>query len=811
MSNSSHFLSKQNSQQPKQFRGGEKKVMKKSLSLLVAIAMVFSMFATLVSADGKAAGQKLQDLGIIKGTSDGLDENKEWLRQDVTVLLSRLLNAEAEAKAHANTHGFADLDSKFYNGYVSWAKEKGYFNGETDTRFGVGNPITNQQFAAVLLRVLKVDVEYAEAFEKAVELELVSADLNKTANAVRGDIYEALVKALDFKIDGKKLGTILGLKGYEVTDLEVEAAKGINQKTVVVEFNKEIASVNANNFSVKRADNDSVQIIQNVTVSGKTATIALVDNLVADQSYIVTVSNVADLESASKVDSANVTFSYTKTAPASISFAATTIEQNKELKVVIKDAQGNDITANYASTDIEAVSSAAIISQNPTTGVISAGSLNGAAEAYAVVSAKLKGTEIATGNVIVYVKSSLTTANSIGKVTLGSTTDPELSIFKGTLGATLVAEILDSNNQATSLVANGDPYKANFRSLSPTVLVVDQTTGAVQPIATGSATVVISGTIGGKTVSKSVVVTVKDDAKVSALSADKASVNVVLGSNGVDYQVKLTVKDQYGNKVAGNGILNVTASTAGIVAVPTTLNYTNGEVTLTLPAGTAVKGSTVLTFKESTNANVAASVTVNVVEKAAFAGYAVDISDLTLDVNTNTSDSNKKNPSSTTVKVYEKDINGNYINAVAAGVSVEAPKADIVTINGNTITAAKAGTEVVTVKVNGVSIGSYTFTVVNTTASISKVTQNVNAITVGNSDSGIFAKLFGTNGAFSAYNQYGSAATITASDVAIYSGNNNLVTVSNDKVITSHATNDGTVLLTVVIAGQVFTINVVVQ
>lgn len=783
--------------------------MKKSLSLLVAIAMVFSMFATVVSAAEKTAGQKLEDLGIIKGTSEGLAEKEDWKRQDVTVLIARLLGKEDVAKATANTHGFTDVDSKFYNGFISWAKAEGYFTGETATKFGVGNSITNQQFAAVLLRVLGVEVDYAAAFEKAVELKLVSSDLVKTDNAVRGDIYESLLTALDYKIDGKKLGTILGLKGYEVTDLEVLSAKGTNQKTVKVEFNNDLGAVTANNFSVKRADNDSVQVIQNVTVSGTVATITLVDALTADKDYVVTATNVSDKEATSVLSSGTAEFKYVKAVPASIGFVATTVEQGKEVKVVIKDADGNDISANYTYADIDAVASSNVV--QITNGKIEAKAAVVVEGEHTVVSAKLKNTELTTGNVIIYVKQSLNTASSIGKVTLGSTTDPELSIFKGTAGLSIVAEIVDANNVTSPLVPVATPAanKANFKSLNPTVLVVDATTGAVQPIATGSATVVITGTIGDKTVSKSVVVSVKDDAKVTSLATDKTTANIVLTTN-IDNSIKVTVKDQYGNKVAGSGTLNITSSTASVLpGLASSIGYANGEATLTLTAATAVKGSTVLTFKENGNANAAASVTVNVVEKGTFVGYAVELSDTTLDVNTNTADANKKNPSSVTVKVYEKDSNGNNI-AIASNVTVEKDGSDAITVGGQVVTAAKKGASVITVKVANVVVGTYTISVVDTQSSFTKVTQNTNAITVGNSQSDLFTKLFGNGGAFTAYDQYGVAKTITASDVAVYSNNGSLVVVGSGNVISSTA-NDGTALLTVVIAGQVFTINVVVQ
>src|SRR5690554_1337175 len=66
------------------YQGGEKKVMRKSLSLLLAIAMVFSMFSSLAFAADETtltAQQKYDALaakGIFAGLADGsagLDQN----------------------------------------------------------------------------------------------------------------------------------------------------------------------------------------------------------------------------------------------------------------------------------------------------------------------------------------------------------------------------------------------------------------------------------------------------------------------------------------------------------------------------------------------------------------------------------------------------------------------------------------------------------------------------------------------------------------------------------------------------------------
>ncbi|GGF91634.1 hypothetical protein [Paenibacillus abyssi] len=245
---SNNLWFKQNSQQPQHFRGGEKKVMKKSLSLLVAIAMVFSMFASVASAATSPAGAKLQELGIIQGDQKGdLMEGATWKRQDLAVLLSRLLGVEAEAKATAKSHTYTDVRGSFYDGFLSWAKAEGYMEGHSATRFGFDQELTYQQFAAVVLRALGVDTtgaNYANVKELAVEAGIVTADVDFAAPALRGATYASVVVALDTEVagSGQKLGTVLGLPGYEVTALAIAKTEQTNTREITVSFNKEVTA-----------------------------------------------------------------------------------------------------------------------------------------------------------------------------------------------------------------------------------------------------------------------------------------------------------------------------------------------------------------------------------------------------------------------------------------------------------------------------------------------------------------------------------------------------------------------------------------
>jgi len=276
--------------------------MKKSLSLLVAIAMVFSMFAAVASAaTASEAGAKLQQLGVIQGDQNGnLMENATWKRQDLAVLLSRLLGVEEEAAEVAKSHTFKDVPAGFYDGYLSWAKAEGYMEGHSATQFGFSETLTNQQFYAVVLRSLGVDTtgdNYANTMALAVEAGIVAEGTNATADAKRGETYVAVVAALDTVVEGtnQTLGEKLGLVVNEkATGIASASATGAKQLTV--NFNGVIDTEKAK-LEVKR---------NNATVSGttvkfaddkKSATIAL-ENKIIEATYAITLSGIDGLDSA---------------------------------------------------------------------------------------------------------------------------------------------------------------------------------------------------------------------------------------------------------------------------------------------------------------------------------------------------------------------------------------------------------------------------------------------------------------------------------------------------------------------------------
>lgn len=214
--------------------------MKKSLSLLVAIAMVFSMFATVVSAADtqQSAGEYLQKLGVIKGNQDGdLKEDQTWKRQDMIVLLSRLLGKEAEAKAAAKTHEFKDVTDKNYDGYISWAVEQGLVQGKGNGKFGFGDELKNQEFFALVLRAFGQEIAYDEVPAAAIKYGFATEETDMAAIPLRGATYDTIVTALDTEVPGtgKTLAEILGL-----VEAPAVSASQTGAKSVTVKFNKAV-------------------------------------------------------------------------------------------------------------------------------------------------------------------------------------------------------------------------------------------------------------------------------------------------------------------------------------------------------------------------------------------------------------------------------------------------------------------------------------------------------------------------------------------------------------------------------------------
>ncbi|MGG3838450.1 S-layer homology domain-containing protein [Paenibacillus thiaminolyticus] len=240
----SYQSSKQDSQQTKQFRGGDKKVMKKRLALLLSVAMAFSMFAN-VAFGAEAAKTTQEKFNVLKeagifagfpGTDDAKLEQNTTRAEFARVIVKALGLKEVEGvytykdKNYGPNHWAAK--------YIEAVTAEGLMQGTNATKklFGTNDNITVQEAAKVLVLGYKFDIpENAENnasdwakkyFQAAVDAGLFSKDANPKANATRGQLVEA-VYAADEAAKGPKVESakVIDARNVEVTMSDKEVVK----------------------------------------------------------------------------------------------------------------------------------------------------------------------------------------------------------------------------------------------------------------------------------------------------------------------------------------------------------------------------------------------------------------------------------------------------------------------------------------------------------------------------------------------------------------------------------------------------------
>ncbi|WP_182914676.1 Ig-like domain-containing protein [Paenibacillus thiaminolyticus] len=240
----SYQSSKQDSQQTKQFRGGDKKVMKKRLALLLSVAMAFSMFANVAfGADAAKTTQEkfdaLKEAGIFSGYP-GTDDAK--LEQNLT--RAEFAKVVVKALGLKEVEGVYTYKDKNYGPnhwaakYIEAVTAEGLMQGTNTTKklFGTNDNITVQEASKVLVLGYDFDIpenaqnnasDWAKNyFQAAVDAGLFSKDANPKANATRGQLVEA-VYAADEAAKGPKVESakVIDSKNVEVTMSDKEVVK----------------------------------------------------------------------------------------------------------------------------------------------------------------------------------------------------------------------------------------------------------------------------------------------------------------------------------------------------------------------------------------------------------------------------------------------------------------------------------------------------------------------------------------------------------------------------------------------------------
>lgn len=333
-------------------QGGEKKVMKKILSVALSTAMAFSMFASVAFGDTAVTPQQqfdaLKAKGIFNGYPDGTAGlDKEMTRAEFAKVITKLLGLK-------EITGVYSYNDKNYNAknwaapYIEAVTAAGIMEGKNVEKkiFDFNGKVTIAEMATILTRALDLEIptetnNNAAAWAKgyvqaAINAGLIDANANFGANASRELLVGAAYsidqaqslkvesytvseagKVVEFKIsDGETVKVTLdkALEANKETEVKFTYKdKSFTEKvTYVVTAAQKVVSATANNLKQVvvtfdgDVDADSAELESNYTIDGfkfksatlssdkKTVTLLLPadQTLTSQKTYKLNVSNV---------------------------------------------------------------------------------------------------------------------------------------------------------------------------------------------------------------------------------------------------------------------------------------------------------------------------------------------------------------------------------------------------------------------------------------------------------------------------------------------------------------------------------------
>ncbi len=177
--------------------------MKRNLALLLILTLLLSI-VSFGAIDQNGVGQKLKELGVIKGDANGdLRTTDNLTREEAITTIVRLMGKEKEALATTVAPSFKDVPNGDWSApYIAYSELKQWTNGTGDGKFGYGKNVTTQQYATFMLRVLgHTDLPYEQSMIEAAKLGLLDDVVATRGNSIitRGDVFVMMNNTLNNK------------------------------------------------------------------------------------------------------------------------------------------------------------------------------------------------------------------------------------------------------------------------------------------------------------------------------------------------------------------------------------------------------------------------------------------------------------------------------------------------------------------------------------------------------------------------------------------------------------------------------------
>lgn len=154
--------------------------MKKLTAVILCTVLVLGLCSAAVFG---TSAQILQKIGILKGTENGLETERNVTRAEALMLIYRVCGIAPEKQGGT---AFTDIDGHWAYDTIADAYQKGYVSGISATEFAPERTVTGREFVKMLLSVLGYEgITIENAYDKGIELSLLLH--RATIDAVQND------------------------------------------------------------------------------------------------------------------------------------------------------------------------------------------------------------------------------------------------------------------------------------------------------------------------------------------------------------------------------------------------------------------------------------------------------------------------------------------------------------------------------------------------------------------------------------------------------------------------------------------------
>ncbi|WP_077214855.1 S-layer homology domain-containing protein, partial [Bacillus dakarensis] len=700
-----------------------------------------------LDAEAQAAINALADAGVVKGYDNGtkFDPWQNVKRGQVALMLSRVAELGLDSKADTDTN-FTDVTGDIeLIGAVEALVNEEIASGYTDGTFKPYAQISRQHMAKLIVKAFDlklnedVEVNITDLDEATTEMAeyikilashgiTTQTEFNPQAPVSRYAFTLFMTRAME-AVNTPEVPEIVE---SEITNIDVDTTT-----TVEVQFNQAVEAFDRNDVVIEDEDEDRI-FVKSVELAedGKSASLELYDALKDETSYDFTI-NAGEEE-------LSYTLDFVLGEVSEILASSKTIDPSKdyEIEYTVLTDTGVDVTE-----ETEVIFNADKTGIVSAEGVIASGDLADGNSVFI----EIKADDVKSERIKISANASEAVEFDAYSVEANAVNDWEAEDFEadhdiaiGQEDMNLDVRFLDQYGEE----ANDDAVK--FESLSPSILVIDEETGALTARKVGTADVKV--TLGDitKVITIQVVAEAEfDEIEIRNDEGDAISELAINPSVINNETVTVQLLDQYGEDFTASEedlTVEVKGDSVEVDQEGEGLTTTSGALVLNLTAVDGETGKTTITVKNE-DGKIVETLEVSIVEAGEIADYKLEgLEDIDL---YHANDGDDETDGSTTLQVFPVDEDGVKVSdAVNAEYVVEDEDGEVVdTANGRTVTlgyesdleVTEAGTYTLKVTVGELEVINTEFEVVDSTPAY-ELTQTEDEIVVDNTTN-LFAEI----------------------------------------------------------------------